>query len=650
MPAQKLPQQATGGNVRSAIADHADRIDTLENNNGQPGTAAPTNLSIGTRTANNLPVVSSTGDDVNLPLATPSLAGIMSASDKTKVNVLGNFNPAEYAKDAFFEKANGLYIPMLAPGSFDNPSNNATNGLSSHASGGVVATTAGTQGRGSIYLPQAIDPSKPFRFAVLVEINDAQPIEEINFKHADTDYRSGISAFLSADGINLAVGGGIIINSWGNPGAGGTGIPVGTKVWVTVASDGLNGVVTAIFPETIPTTGMHIGSQGYGGLYDGVIRGASRPLDFQNTGSGLNTWGGSGDQLQNRLVKFEVVTKSTGNRIIGVWVNQNLGGPSDGRLTPPAVVKTNIYGDLSGYVVIPKQQGTRPIDLVMINHPNAFGTWDAYSGSSAVQRSSLVIGKLLDAGYCLFGLDGVYGPNSSTVSEATASNWGAPTGMKYRKGLWDFVRANVPGTRYIYEMGLSMGFLNSLRLSIQYPNQIRGIVGIGGVCDLKDCYDNRGFAGTINKAFATWYVSIKDGITAGTPLTDATAFKQITYGFSQPEEVYYKSPYVWRDMYDSGATYANNTVVGVPEANGSAKKFQFVDPALNGNQFKNIPIKIWHGSNDTLIPITQATNFAAAVNAVGGSVSVVTVAGGGHLSDDTFDPDGIVAFFNSLSQ
>jgi pimeloyl-ACP methyl ester carboxylesterase len=640
-------------------------------------------------------------------------------TDKAKLNALSNFKPADYAKDAFFEKANGIYIPLLTPGSFDNPTANADNGLALHPSGGVRASVAGTTGSGNIYLPQAIDPTKPFRFAVLVEINDTQPIEAINFMHADNDWRSGLQAVnISTTGITLNVAGETNMNDFGNPNGGGTGVPVGTRIWITLASDGVNGVTAAIFPDNNPITGMLIGSQTYAPPYDGIIRGINLPTDYQNTGSGINAWGGTGAQLKNRLVKIQVSTKSTASRVIGLWANQNLGGPSDGRLTPPAILKTNIYNDQTGYVIIPKKQGTAPIDLVMINHPNAYGTWDQYRGDSVIARSSLVLGKLIDAGYCVFGLDGGYGGQSNTFQEATISNWGAPTGMRYRKGIWDFVRNNVPGTRYIYAMGLSMGFLNSLRLSIQYPNQIRGIVGIGGVCDLKDCYDNRGFASIINKAYATWYVSLKaalninplvtasitaakaTGVTtlnvaalpysipSGTSLslvsgtgqavvvTSAAAaanattisvtalttaisngakydvssyFTQITYGFSQPEEVYYKSPYIWRDMYTAGVSYAANTVIGIPAQNASAKTFQFVDPNLNPNQFTKIPIKIWHGIDDTLIPIAQAQGLTTSINAAGGNVSLVTVAGGTHLGDSTFDGDGIVAFFNSLS-
>ena len=51
----------------------------------------PTDLSLGTATATVLPLNSSTGVDVNLPSATTTTAGLLSAADKTKLNGLSNY-------------------------------------------------------------------------------------------------------------------------------------------------------------------------------------------------------------------------------------------------------------------------------------------------------------------------------------------------------------------------------------------------------------------------------------------------------------------------------------------------------------------------------------------------------------------------------
>jgi hypothetical protein len=46
----------------------------------------PTNLTLGTRTTTTVPVLSSTGDGVTLPIVTTALAGVMSAADKSKLD------------------------------------------------------------------------------------------------------------------------------------------------------------------------------------------------------------------------------------------------------------------------------------------------------------------------------------------------------------------------------------------------------------------------------------------------------------------------------------------------------------------------------------------------------------------------------------
>jgi hypothetical protein len=54
---------------------------------GNPNATGVTDLSVGNRTATGLDVVSNTGNDAAIPLATSSLAGLMSAADKAKLDV-----------------------------------------------------------------------------------------------------------------------------------------------------------------------------------------------------------------------------------------------------------------------------------------------------------------------------------------------------------------------------------------------------------------------------------------------------------------------------------------------------------------------------------------------------------------------------------
>lgn len=75
--------QTFSGGISSVTVDKHGRVTQVIE-----GAFANTNLSIGTRTSTTMEVVSSTGTNVNLPLVTTSLAGLMSASDKTVLDGL----------------------------------------------------------------------------------------------------------------------------------------------------------------------------------------------------------------------------------------------------------------------------------------------------------------------------------------------------------------------------------------------------------------------------------------------------------------------------------------------------------------------------------------------------------------------------------
>lgn len=91
-----------GGTVSDVEVQVADALQTLINNALQPNdniselnndsgyiTSAPnTDLSITDRNTTTLQLDSSTGDNVVLPSATPTLSGLMSAQDKTKIDAL----------------------------------------------------------------------------------------------------------------------------------------------------------------------------------------------------------------------------------------------------------------------------------------------------------------------------------------------------------------------------------------------------------------------------------------------------------------------------------------------------------------------------------------------------------------------------------
>jgi hypothetical protein len=77
--------QTISGGIDSVTIDKHGRVTQLIG-----GAFSNTNLAIGTRDASTLEVTSSTGTNVNLPLASTAQAGIMSASDKTTLDGLSS--------------------------------------------------------------------------------------------------------------------------------------------------------------------------------------------------------------------------------------------------------------------------------------------------------------------------------------------------------------------------------------------------------------------------------------------------------------------------------------------------------------------------------------------------------------------------------
>lgn len=599
-----------------------------------------------------------------------------------------------------YENINGVYNPLLLAAGLDNPSVNATNGLTNHPSGGVVAAVSGTTGQGNLYIPKPIDPTKPFRVAVLVEINDAVPITQIHVGDVGDDYRTGIRiAGLSTSGFAATIGG---VNFCVT-----TTIPIGTKFWITMTSDGTK-VTSAIIPYTT-SIGLSTSSSSY--TWDNRV--VYTTTSITNANTSINTFGGEGAQLQYKVNRISITNTSTLNRVIGVYVNQGLGNPSDGKLNPPAILLTSILQDNSAVIFIPGVQGSKLTDLVMVNHQNAYGN---LSNCNVGQAAAPTIMNLWASGYLTFGIDGCYLAPAVSFTEATTSNWGAPTGMKYRKSLLEYVRTNIPMTRNLNLLGFSMGFFNSLRWIIQFPNTVKSLYGVGGVCDLTDSYTNRGFATTIQKAWGDFYqgvtantgidpgqvvtingtqtigvtsipvLALTAAIPSGTTLTFSTGtatqttlvltaaatinatsitvttttgtintgakynmsfhWQKLTYGFGQVEDLYYPAPYIWRDTYIAATAYNINDIVTKPSI-GTIKTFAFADPNLNAQAFNKLPITISEGDADTTIPPIQSQNFKTNVESFGGSVQIITVPGGTHLSPSTFDPTGIVTFFNT---
>lgn len=161
------PNPVTGGsasnegtNVRELIQQWIDDGDLDTGAGGSPGSG---NLSLGTITSTTVPVLIDTGTDVTLPAATTSLAGVLTATDKTKLDNLTNYTNEE-AQDAV-----GTILVDSADIDFtyDDSTPSITGILTN------TAVTPGTYGSGSgnAYARYAVNSKGRLTFAETTSIN-----------------------------------------------------------------------------------------------------------------------------------------------------------------------------------------------------------------------------------------------------------------------------------------------------------------------------------------------------------------------------------------------------------------------------------------------------------------------------------------------
>lgn len=618
-----------------------------------------------------------------LLLLLPFLGNTQPIIDKAQVP---NITPDKISQSSYntlgnIPVPNGVYYPVLTSQGLSS-----TTGLANHASGGVVASVAGTAGSGSIWLNRPIDPTKPFRCAVLIEINDAQPISNFQFTDVAGDFYAGAritsasTASISGDwgGTNWA-------NAYGFTG----GISAGTKFWIGLAGDGTNVTFFFIPANVTPNAFSFDNIPGFQVAYTNNAFSATVPIT--TTSSGHKIFGGTGADAQYRLSRIAISNKSTLNRIIGVYCAQSLTGPSDGQLQPPFMMKltTGIYQDQTGWIVCPGQQGYLPTDVVLMAHPNAS---NGYSNIFTVAFTAATIptqlANLYQNGYITTGLLG--SASTSGFTNATASNWGAPAGIRYRKALYDYIKTNLSTTRNVFSLGQSMGGLNSLVMPVQYPGSIKAVAMVSGVCDLGDSYTNRGFSATIQKAYSNWYLNISAAtginpaqvvtatataaisatsitvsalsaaIPTGTILTFQSGTGQATVVLTAPASsgatsitvtaltvavnngaVYNMTNY-WTLIassfsapddiyYQSPYTWLDLYVAATAYvANNviavqpaiTVAQLNSFDPQLNYYSLIKTPIIDLHGNADATIPIAQAINLATSINGKGGNMTV----------------------------
>jgi pimeloyl-ACP methyl ester carboxylesterase len=463
--------------------------------------------------------------------------------------------------------------------------------------------------------------TSPFRFACLIELNDANAVQ-VQLGNAATNFWSGSYFLGSTAGFTPYIGARNLTS------IGSAGIPAGTRFWFMIVGDGTR--VTASVSTAVSPTAVRLSNQaGFDFLTYASV--ASTNVNFSNT-----------TFASISRVQFQVGGTS---RILGFFCNNgSWDGATDNALNPPGVFESSpIFGDPTPYILIPGTYAT-PTDKKVIcfnHHPN--GNSGSLFELPTAQPTYL---NLWMNGYAVIGGSGQYGDfyNPNDITGATGSNWGSLTGMTYRKSWRDAFTTRLPSLTKVVHLGSSMGGLSALGYENLYPGA-KAIVVVSGAVNMTICNTSLGFAGTQNNAYGDFYVCIQAG-TGQTPASSPAFWTKISPGsYDAPPLSYYLAPYNWKDRYVSSTAYSVNDIV-MGAAASSTSYLASYDPNLNYLRYVNVPISMYHSTADTVIPIGQMTDFANGVNAAGGNV-ITTTQGTGHITADVYSPTAILAFFNS---
>lgn len=520
----------------------------------------------------------------------------------------------------------GVYIPE-----FQNTGQLSTISGGSFAiasGGGLVSSSSGTQCIGHINLSQPIDSTKKFRAAFLFEWNgDTTNTMTVTLYGPGTDdhYKLGIQV-PNTGTSNVMLQYGFSTNT-----SNACPMTSGQKYWFYLASDG-----------TRHTYGI-IPYAGSGGI--ATVATAVNGADVALTQ--LNTVTSGGVAPLGSLTRIRIDQRSATTKLLGVFVNQEkYTGGSDTRLRPPAsipitVTPTNLTGDTSAFVRLPPgYNGRGGTDVVIWGHSNGNNSLDQLQ-TNATDGGALGA-YLVNAGYMLASVSG----DSSNLNSAVTSAWGAPYGLQYYKALVDKIRADFPGVRNFYWVGLSMGCINGLSFHKRYPGNLKKLVGISGVTNLSDCYNLGGSIQTaIQTAYITHYVCIQAG--TGNAVTNTSFWTPITSPGQILRSDYYASPYTVRGLYSGATAYSVNDIVYSNLT--SLASIVSDDPDKSPETWKNLPMKFWYGTADsTISPTANSPQFITRVTAQGGNATGVAVSGAGHLNTTTlFDGPAVVAFLQS---
>lgn len=503
-------------------------------------------------------------------------------------------------------------------------------GVAVHGSGGLTAAVDGVAGSATIALPFDLDNTKPWQFTLTFVIGAGANNTTFKLRDSVNTSHAGIAATsIKANNISTQYGFSVFLNQAGFP-----DVVAGTTVWFSVTCDGLGTISQSMQTSILTGAG--------GGITTGAFQDSTNKLFARvdpdthiYTGS-IPTFGSSAGYLN----ALELTLANADTRLTGVYAS--VGGYesyTDGTGTPAVVginkdqhilkSSANAFSNPSEvpFLVLPRFRPSTDKPVVFQMHPN-----EVKSAINTGANGATLLGLYLK-GYAIGLIQGMYNSGfNATVGKGyanpTSSNWAGRTGMEYRYGFMDWITRYWNFDKYCL-YGESMGLLTSLTHLTDERKRPFCIVGISGVTDLTASFALAAFTAIIQRGHGDWYVSLV-GSNTETPSLTATNWKRIGNRSVPPSAAYFDAPYIWKDAWAAG-TYAANDIVVIPFA-GTSTALKDRDPSLNVSLFVKTPIYLRHGTSDTIIPSSQASNFQTAVNNAGGDVTVDLVGGAGHLT------------------
>ena len=552
--------------------------------------------------------------------------GIANPADSPSANTTAP--PARpYAMPAL----NGLYFPVL------QTSNLTTSSGLANAPAGLVASVAGKTGTGTLSFP-TLDTTKPFRIAVKMTMGE-----------------TGDNGVVKVMIVNSTTGYAWQLGTWGNRideyflNSHLTSVPVGTVIWFSFASDGMN-LMTCMIPDSPQTLRLN-----------GTLNSAPwPPAGLDCSEQAANVPANLPDRSATTSINQIVFSSSSTSTVVnGFYLSSgSLDGPTDSRMLPPMVLNATIGLDTYNGSRVGSYLGNIPT-LTQIFVPGAYGTPDRtpivlmhhpYGNISLPLMAQSTMAALFNDGYMVVmpGAIANYGGGSDYMNPL-ASNWGAPSGLLIRKQAVDWVRQNLPAAWQLYQFGTSMGCINSLEYEKWWPGSA-AIGCVSGVTSLAVADSPPYGTGQISSidatSFSGFYVALQGG-TGQNPSSSANFWKQISVAPGFMDEMYlHNPPYNFADTWSTTRTYSTGQIVALPYA-GSLASLAPYDPTLNPQTYASVPISMSVCNVDQPFAAENQA-FYDALHAIGGDVTLRIVSDGtcSHQSADLFFPSATVSFFD----